>query len=334
MSKNNSDTPKVSVIIPVYNSARYFEKCLRSLFEQTLDSIEYIFINDETSDNSMDLLQKVLIEYPKRQGQIRIINHIQNMGTGQSRKDGMKSATGLYVIHCDSDDWIDTDMYERMYQKALEEDADIVMCHHVLEYKHKQIRVEVKLINVYGKVAIIKDPPLFFSLSTRLVKRNLYVDNNVYPFNDVRDMGEDAGIVIRLSYLSKKEITLPQAFYHYNRLNTFSLVSTVKKSHVIDLINCARHIENFFITQNAHDSCFFFIQDFKFRAKSDSLFKKEIRDIDLWRNTFPETHKYIWYYRRWSLLMRFIFWMAAKGMCGFACTLLDIKSKIRYLIDS
>ena len=67
--------PKVSVCVPIYNVEKYIEKCVRSLFEQTLDDIEYIFVNDCTPDKSMDILRRVLVEYPQRQEQVKVIDH-------------------------------------------------------------------------------------------------------------------------------------------------------------------------------------------------------------------------------------------------------------------
>ena len=86
--------PKVSVIVPVYKVEKYIEKCVRSLFGQTLDDIEYIFVNDCTPDASMEVLQNVLEEYPARKSQVKIFNHTINTGQSGARRDGMRMATG------------------------------------------------------------------------------------------------------------------------------------------------------------------------------------------------------------------------------------------------
>lgn len=120
--------PKVSVIIPIYGVQKYIERCVRSLFEQTLDDIEYLFIDDCSPDGSVRIIMRILDEYPNRKEQVIIHRMEQNSGQAKVREWGMKNATGDYVIHCDSDDWTDLMMYESMYQKALEEDADVVVC--------------------------------------------------------------------------------------------------------------------------------------------------------------------------------------------------------------
>ena len=134
--------PKVSVIIPVYNVEKYIEKCARSLFEQTLDDIEYIFIDDCSPDNSMLVLSKVLKSYPKREAQVRIIRNPENKGVAYSRTIGMKAATGEYMIHCDPDDWVDKELYQNMYKpfpKILEKILEI---HKVENLKFPAIKLE------------------------------------------------------------------------------------------------------------------------------------------------------------------------------------------------
>ena len=120
--------PKVSVIIPVFGVEKYIERCARSLFEQTLDDIEFIFVDDCTNDDSISVLQKVLMEYPNRNNQTKIVYHDVNKGLPAARQTGLRIASGEYVAHCDSDDWVERSIYADMYEKASEEEADIVIC--------------------------------------------------------------------------------------------------------------------------------------------------------------------------------------------------------------
>ena len=80
--------PKISVIVPIYRVGKYIERCVRSLFEQTLDDIEYIFINDCSPDNSVIILTKLLKEYPQRRSTVQIINFTRNQGAAEARKVG------------------------------------------------------------------------------------------------------------------------------------------------------------------------------------------------------------------------------------------------------
>ena len=110
--------PFLSVIIPVYNVEDYIEKCARSLFEQTLDNIEYIFVDDCSMDKSIEILQQIVKDYPSREGLVKIVQTPKNSGQYFVRKFGMQFVSGKYLIHCDSDDWIDSTMYEEMFKIA------------------------------------------------------------------------------------------------------------------------------------------------------------------------------------------------------------------------
>ena len=105
---------KLSIIVPMYNTEKYIERCARSLFEQTLTGIEFIFVNDCSPDRSLLILKRIIDEYVDRSLVIRIIEHEKNMGLAVARTTGLNQAKGEYIIHCDSDDWIETDMYEVM----------------------------------------------------------------------------------------------------------------------------------------------------------------------------------------------------------------------------
>lgn len=131
--------PKVSVIIPVYNVEKYIEKCAESLFNQSLIELEFIFVDDCSQDRSL-LLLTVLDKYPYRKKQVKILVHENNLGVSQSRQDGLDIATGEYIIHCDPDDWVATNMYETMYMQAKKHSADIVFCNVVVESDSKWIR--------------------------------------------------------------------------------------------------------------------------------------------------------------------------------------------------
>jgi glycosyltransferase involved in cell wall biosynthesis len=176
-----SINPKVSVIIPVYKAEQYIEKCARSLFEQTLDDIEFIFIDDCTPDNSIDILKCLIRDYPHRKSQVKIIHNEENKGISTTRNIGLNNSTGEYIIHCDSDDWIDDDLYEKLYLKAIEEKSDIVLCDFIREESgNLKIRKEFLNENVEEYVKAILTTKLSPYLWNKLVSRNLYLKYNIF----------------------------------------------------------------------------------------------------------------------------------------------------------
>ena len=113
--------PKISIIVPIYNVEKYLDRCVRSLCNQTLQDIEIILVDDQSPDDC----PRMCDEYAKQDSRIIVI-HKKNGGLGYARNSGMKVATGEYVAFVDSDDYVDLDMFESMYNSAKKYDADFV----------------------------------------------------------------------------------------------------------------------------------------------------------------------------------------------------------------
>ena len=165
--------PRLSIIIAVYNCEKYIETCARSLFEQTLDNIEYIFVNDATPDDSLSILEKIIGEYPTRKPLVKIISLEKNGGVSNARRIGIENTTGEYVIHTDSDDWVDIDMFERLYHKAKETDADIVGCNFRHEFSDKQYDFHQKYADtIENNIRHLINGRIFPSLCTSLTRQS------------------------------------------------------------------------------------------------------------------------------------------------------------------
>lgn len=135
--------PKVSVIVPFYNVEEYIEKCLESLINQTLEDIEIIIVNDGSKDNSINIVKRYKEKYTEK------ITYIEkeNGGLSDARNYGMPYAKGEYIAFLDSDDYVELDMYEKMYEKAEEENADMVECDFYWEYLNK---MKADIGEIYG----------------------------------------------------------------------------------------------------------------------------------------------------------------------------------------
>ena len=148
---------KVSVIVPVYNVEKYIEKCLDSLVNQTLKEIEIIVVNDGTPDNSQKIIDKYAKKYQNVKSYIK-----ENGGLSDARNYGLKKASGEYIAFLDSDDYVSTDMYQKMYEKAVSGNFDMVVCdlNYVYEFsdevkraysniKNDTTNIKNAMINIY-----------------------------------------------------------------------------------------------------------------------------------------------------------------------------------------
>ena len=150
---------KLSIIVPVYGVEKYIDKCLNSLVKQSLKEIEVIVVNDGTKDNSQKIVDKYVKKYPDK-----IKSYIkENGGQGSARNYGLKKASGEYIGYVDSDDFVEKDMYIKLYNKAKENNYDIVVCgnYNVSEdYQNKNIDAFINNYNTdlenifFGKMAV------------------------------------------------------------------------------------------------------------------------------------------------------------------------------------
>ena len=175
---------KISICIPVYGVEKYIEQCARSLFEQTIiEDVEFIFVNDCTKDKSIDILKNILREYPQRIKQTKIISHEHNSGLVAARNTALKHSTGDYIIHCDSDDWVDFDFYEKLYNQASKTDADVVFAPILIEFVNNE-REKKKIIPVYSKTSsgyIDKNCGKHLnSLCSKLYKKEIALSSSLY----------------------------------------------------------------------------------------------------------------------------------------------------------
>lgn len=117
----------ISVIIPIYNVEKFVERCILSIINQTYTKeVECIIVNDCTPDSSMKIVERLVADY-KGQIRFKLLNHERNKGIAAVRNTGLNAASGDYIIYIDSDDYCEQDMLEKMYTKAVEEDADVIV---------------------------------------------------------------------------------------------------------------------------------------------------------------------------------------------------------------
>jgi glycosyltransferase involved in cell wall biosynthesis len=204
--------PQVSVIVPVYKAEPFFAACCRGLFGQTLEDMEYIFVDDCTPDRSMEILREVLEEYPRRKGQVRCLRMPVNSGQAAVRAAGLEAATGEFVIHCDSDDIPAQAQYETLLRQALQEGADIAVCDYNILQEGG---------SAYGRgwqdeegdaVAAVLDGSIPGYLWNKLVRRSLY---ERVEFPPQADIWEDKTLCVQLFYQSSKVAYVREPLYGY-----------------------------------------------------------------------------------------------------------------------
>ena len=301
--------PKVTVVIPVYGVEKYIERCARSLFEQSLDDLEFIFIDDCSLDRSIEILKSVINDYPNRNHQIKIERMPSNSGLPTVRKRGVELATGDYVIACDSDDWVDKKMYQDMYEFAIQNDLDLVHCDiDIINNEEKVIQTltasQASLQSDELKHEIINGL-ISNSLCNKLVKRSIYIDNPInYP---VCGMDEDNALAIQLAFFSQKLGYIKKSYYKaYQNNSSITHIpgeEQILKRYNESLINSELVID--FLTRNGYSYKSLPIIKAKIRPKITLLpLINKKHYSQLWLNTYPEINYSIFFYNKLPLRLK------------------------------
>lgn len=226
--------PKVSVIVPIYNVADYIERCAKSLFSQTLKEIEFIFVDDCSSDDSVLRLEKVISQYPECQRDVKIIRHTKNRGLTSARNSGLSIATGEYIAYCDSDDYVHSDMYKLLYERATETQSDVVICDFYFSLPNNILH-EQKTIAITNKLDTIKNYIAYgwTVVWNMIVKKSLYDKHNLRSPEYVTYC-EDFFLTIRQLVYAEKIAKVDMPLYYYNRANVSSIMHNLNHSSMLD----------------------------------------------------------------------------------------------------
>jgi glycosyltransferase involved in cell wall biosynthesis len=312
---------KVSVIVPVYGTEAYIEQCARSLMEQTLDEVEYIFVNDASPDRAEKVLRRTLEDYPQRKSQVTILNHPTNLGAAKAREDGMRAARGEYLIHCDSDDWVERDMYEVLYRKAKAEDLDIVISAFTEEGP-----VPRKVEQPMGSdpVREIVKSPVKCSLFNKLVRGSIVRDNDMrYP---AHHMMEDYAICVQMFYHARSVGYVDKSLYHYRIVSDSICHQESEQSHMKrwrEAFANVRLVDKFLADQgkSAYYASELLMAKLNVRGFLWPLLAKGTKYYTEWHDTFPELNRKFVTSKYMSARMKLVFLITYLRGYAYYCKL-------------
>lgn len=224
--------PEVTLIVPVYNTAPYLKRCLDSILSQTFQNFELLCINDGSIDNSLEILK----HYAESDSRIKIISQ-KNKGLSRVRNRGIMSASTNYLMFIDSDDTIEANMLEKLYQNIIDNNCDIVLGN----YKHLNQQGEVQKtmphidttmekMTLFKKVIINE---ISSSPCSCLYAKTLFTKNNLFFEDDI--FFEDAAFQYKAIFYARAISILNEALYNYYHLNEDSITNTISLKHIEDL---------------------------------------------------------------------------------------------------
>ncbi|MDR1876812.1 MAG: glycosyltransferase [Flavobacteriaceae bacterium] len=308
-------TPKISVIVPIYNAEKYLPKCLDSILAQTFTDFELLLINDGSFDNS----GKICDEYAKEDDRIRVF-HKENGGVSSARNVGLYNTKGIYSTHVDSDDWIEPNMLQDMYEKIVSDNSDIVMADHYCDDKYvKQKPGSLNPENIIDDILKYKIVSCIWNI---LVKNDLYLEHNI-SFCKTINYGEDAMILIELFSNNPKVSYLPQAWYHYSTHNEYSITRINNKEKCYNRIKFLSGLRSVLQKYHKNKST----DAFETKLRLDILYS-ELFSGEEYKLLFP-ANKYHYAWRQFGIKDFLFLKLAENGFYTFSFRLHKKLSNIK-----
>lgn len=283
----NSENIKFSIIIPVYNVEKFLDKCLQTVCQMNLENKEIILINDGSTDNSKDILQKYKEKNTKN---IKIISQ-KNQGISKARNVGMESSTGEYILFIDSDDFIDPKETEKILNEAYEAKVDILIGNFYEYFSDENIVekpfIKSSLDEIYNgmKVFEYSDKEKYFSdvVWNKVYRKKFLMDNNLF-FKE-KLLHEDTLFTLKAFYYAKKiKYFMGKPFYYYRQNNMNSIMKTKTQKNYEHILYIIQELLDFIEDKKINDKYFnksvsgLYLQvvsDGKFKNKK--LFKRVLK---------------------------------------------------------
>lgn len=292
---------KVTICTPMYGVEKYIERCARSLFEQTYDNIEYVFVDDCARDRSVEVLQRVLHDYPQRQPAVRIVRHEHNRGLAAARRTGVENATGDYFTHVDGDDYLELDAIRKYVERAIETNADIVVSdHYNVMANGRTVYVDAVPVDKVEYVRRLLLRKASIKVWGQLVRRSFVMEHQLFPPEGL-DLSEDYVLSPVMAYYANRVAKVDEPLLNYVKYNAESASTIVRRKGLETTVKAMELLEDFFAgVPDAADYMNVFplaklynkVTLFSFASKADFDYIRPLySEISVWRSSIELKHK-------------------------------------------
>ena len=301
------------MIIPFYKVEAFIGRCAESLLEQTLEDVEFIFVDDASPDGSAGVLQEMVSRYPSRD--VKILRHEANRGLPAARNTGLAAASGEYIYHCDSDDYLEKDALEKLWAAASAAGADFAYCDFFLESDSSSRVLDNPSFTDPGRMLRegFLSGRMKYNVWNKLVSRSVYERSatlfaadgasdatfvsdgpDAHPgglaalFPEGHSMGEDMTMIL-IALSATRTVHVPEPLYHYMRTNPAAFTARSAAPRLADIrFNADRTLSA--IEGRVEPE---YVAFFKLSLKLPFLFSGSDEDYRLWHEWYPEANAYI-----------------------------------------
>ena len=310
--------PGISVIVPVYKAEKYLHRCVDSILAQTFANFELILVDDGSPDGSGALCD----EYARKDSRVKVI-HKENGGVASARQCGMDNATGIYTIHADPDDWVEPTILEELYNKAIAENADMVICDFYVNEKSGTTYVTQKVSKETSQ-KVLEDllfHRLHGSLWNKLIKSACYTEYNI-KFVAGLNTSEDYLICVKVLKNNPRVTYLNKAFYHYDQeINSDSIthqytISTYRM-HLLLLDELEKTLQGNYTNALYYQKASIALLAMQQPILTSKEYKEQYKPI--YKQLLPYVN---------GIKMKVFFTLSANGLKSLSCYILNCRSRI------
>lgn len=315
-------SPRLSVVVPVYNTEKYLHRCVNSILAQTFTDFELLLIDDGSKDSSGVICD----DYVARDSRVRVF-HKENGGVSSARNLGLEHSQGEWIVFVDSDDWIETTMFELMYEKAVKDGTELVYCDMNMVYEDKteichsaefHIRKEYLIQNYITTV--------WTCLVLFMTKKCVYEENKLKLPMQI-DYCEDFWLAVRLMHYAKKVSYVPFVLYNYNRTNENSAMHTFGLKMEKDEQAAYLDTISFFDAEGV-------LEHYKkqmgwrvLKSKQELVF--DVNRHDEFLRIYPESHRHIWDCPYINKKLKIMMWCLTHQLKYVLLPILSLRKLIR-----
>lgn len=253
--------PKISIIVPAYNSEKTISRCIESLINQSLKELEIILVDDNSTDSTYTIMKKYQQQYPSRIVLLSVNKPKDTYGPGEARNEGLKEAKGTYIGFVDSDDWGDSSLFRTAYENAMKEDADIAifgvkdelsnnLCSEI-RYQYEQNTINhIYALNMLCRLNN-NDRYISPMVCQKIYRKDFLKRNHI--FFEPNSYYEDDQFSFYCFLHDCKIVLVPEVYYHYYQ-NTGSITHTFSKEHIDTLIMAFINMRNYLQNNLLYDT--------------------------------------------------------------------------------
>lgn len=282
---------KVSVIMPMYNAVEVMSRAVRSLFAQTLEGFEVVFVDDCSSDGTGEELRHIINEIGRKDIVVKIIRHEVNSGVAAARNTGLDNVTGEYVYCMDSDDFCEPDTLAVMYAEAKRGNYDVVGCEWLLSFKKKSRYMTQPDVKT-GEEAFLKmcNGVMRWNLWLWMVRKSIFDTKEVRLLQGV-NMGEDMMLMMKVLQHSDRVSIVHRPLYHYIQTNSNAMTKNFA-SYMGQVSENVAEVERYLMKIRKGAVYQEALNQLKLNLKLPLIISDNEMDYELWQSCFPESSNY------------------------------------------